>query len=98
MRCRVCGHKLGIEIKSTIDSPPKDIHGNDLFLWDQVWLSDSDDFDTEAYIIEILSAKNIRVLVVPMKGGKWVEVEDLPADYVGKLQQHKKDYTTWRLK
>ena len=87
MRCPVCNFHTG-----TTYDPPKDIKGNDIFLWDQVYLSDSDDDDTEAYVIEILSGVAIRVLIPVGRDGQWVDVWDVPSDSAHKLNDHSIEY------
>ncbi len=92
MRCPVCNHEIQAQPSKIIKSPPLDIVGNDIFLWDQVYLSDSDDNDTEAYVVEILSEVSIRVLIPTGREQLILEVWDIPADSAHKLHNPKIRY------
>lgn len=88
MRCPVCFYRI-----TRTFNPPKDRSGEPIFLWDQVYLSDSDDDDTEAYVVEILSATKVRVLLPLENNGTQIDIWDVesasllkmanPINYIG---------------
>ena len=82
MRCPVCQFNTYTELRPPINTQPVDSNDNPIFLWDRIWFSDSDDWDTVGYVVDILNETTVRVLFTVQSLEPFIEVWDLKASWL----------------